>query len=164
MLAGGVLFLGGAVLYLPAWASHEAKLGAWVGTVGTVGTWVFRIGTICYLCGSFGTLWSSLPAALAQTNPDRASSRNTVIGTFAYIIGALFYFAGGVLTQAGRSGLSADTWVIGSFFFVGGSVIFLRGALNARDDAAYTHETGSSERKSEPLLLSGLEHAGSSAE
>ena len=53
MLVGGVCFLGGSVLYLPAWATLAVGGDIDSGwTVGRIGTWVFRTGTVAYLVGA----------------------------------------------------------------------------------------------------------------
>jgi hypothetical protein len=77
MLVGGACFLGGAVLYWPAWAERPA-VGGW--TVGRVGTWVFRVGTMAYLAGSGFSL-----ASMLRNWPDRPHTTTAADSTSSFI-------------------------------------------------------------------------------
>jgi hypothetical protein len=149
MLIGGVCFLIGSALYWPTWASDVAS--PLTCTVATVGTWVFRTGTTSYLCGSFDALPSALPAArLGQWRPFGCGgaeagsgeelaqlwiSRVVLGGIMNFVVGAVLYFTGGVLSQAGLDGF-ALTWVLGSVFFVVGAALFLAAATHSCAAAA----------------------------
>merc|ERR1712166_71506 len=116
MLQGGVLFLIASCMYLPA----VAKKALLHTTVANMGTWVFRVGTLSYLCGSFGTLRDihRTPAGLY------GASRSLLAGVGCFIVGALLYLCGGILSQLSLAGF-AETWVAGSVCFSVGAMAFL---------------------------------------
>ena len=133
MLQGGVLFLIGecafglcgtrlsfwfaaSCMYLPA-VANKALLHT---TVANLGTWVFRVGTLSYLCGSFGTLRD-----IHRTSAGLyGASRSVLAGVACFIVGALLYLCGGILSQLNLAGF-AETWVAGSVFFSVGAMAFL---------------------------------------
>lgn len=142
MLIGGVLFLTASILYWPSFGTVLSMSAA------NLGTWVFRIGSISYMCGSFTSLYLLLqsedsdasepliPLKQAST-PELSyllSSRSmwlTVI--FCFIIGAILYIAGGVLTQMDKPIVSAITWIIGSFLFFTGAFVQLLEVVRSFD-------------------------------
>lgn len=127
MVLGGVFFLAGAVLYWPAWAGGSLAGSSW--TVARFGTWVFRTGTCAYLVGSFACV-PALVAGTTQPKPTNAreSARYGLGGIASYIVGAMLYFAGGVLSECGMGPTGAWLWVIGSGWFVLGAFLLLLSA------------------------------------
>lgn len=131
MLQGGLFFIGGTVCYLPQISTVPLH---YLDSVANMGTWVFRIGTCSYLAGSFAGLWTIAaatppPSQTSATVWKRAvynlnSSRRVVAGIVAFIVGALLYFAGGILSQLKLPGF-AETWVAGSVFFFLGAALFM---------------------------------------
>jgi hypothetical protein len=114
MLQGGALFLLASCMYLEA-VANKRVLGT---TVANAGTWVFRIGTCSYLCGSFATLRGILRSERGMKGQAVLST-----GVVCFIVGALLYLTGGILTQTHLKGF-AETWVAGSVFFVMGALAF----------------------------------------
>ena len=110
-----VLFTVASCLYLP-YISGKRLLGT---TVANLGTWVFRVGTCSYLTGSGISLVS-----IARTPGGLGSDKRVTIGVLSYIVGAVLYFIGGLLSQLGLPGFAA-TWVAGSCFFVLGAALFV---------------------------------------
>ena len=108
MLQGGVCFIAGSVLYLPGATSFPAA-----------GTWVFRTGTCSYLLGS-STSW----LALVRSPGGLAGNGKAAVGVGCFIVGALLYFVGGVLSEVSLPGF-AETWVAGSVFFAAGALAFV---------------------------------------
>jgi len=100
MLVGGHCFLGGALLYWPSYAAPRvAALGAgW--SVARVGTWVFRAGTTAYLVGSYTSLRVMMPN-LGRKRTD--GERLGFAGVVSYTVGAVLYFVGGGLSEAGAA-------------------------------------------------------------
>lgn len=116
MLGGGVFFLIASVLYLPQLGYRSFA----DTTLANLGTWIFRIGSIFYLGGSVRGLYS-----VSQAVKDNGSSLSTVVtvtGIMAYVVGAIMYITGGILSQKHSKGF-AETWVVGSAFFVFGAVL-----------------------------------------
>ena len=123
MLLGGLLFTIASILYLPTISSKPIfKETTIATTLANLGTWIFRLGTTSYLLGSSKTLYDII------TSPPgiRNSNKYDTMGVVLFIVGAGFYFVGGVLSQLGIAGF-AVTWIIGSIFFFGGAVGFYLG-------------------------------------
>jgi len=115
MLAGGLLFLIGSILYLPQYASSGcSSFTTSYLTCSTLGTWVFRFGTLCYLSGSFISLGEQYSTGLMNSMG---------AGIIAYILGAVLYLAGGVLSQLSLP-YFAMAWFAGSCLFFAGSLLF----------------------------------------
>ena len=126
MLLGGTFFLTASVLYLPNFSSSAFFLGK---DLGNLGTWVFRVGSCFYLSGS---LLSFRNLLCSGSSVDSA----ILFGIVMYIVGALLFIAGGVLSQTGHQG-SSETWMVGSACFVLGAWTFLSKALGQRLGAAH---------------------------
>eukprot|EP00656_Telonema_subtile_P019370 TRINITY_DN20629_c0_g1_i1.p1 TRINITY_DN20629_c0_g1~~TRINITY_DN20629_c0_g1_i1.p1 ORF type:complete len:214 (+),score=42.53 TRINITY_DN20629_c0_g1_i1:1-642(+) len=114
MLQGGVLFLVASCMYLKAVAS-KPLLGT---SVSNMGTWVFRVGTCSYLCGSFATF-----RGIVRSEKGVGGQAVLSFGVFCFIVGALLYLTGGILTQTHLKGF-AETWIAGSVFFAAGAIAF----------------------------------------
>eukprot|EP01090_Pellita_catalonica_P007483 TRINITY_DN18069_c0_g1_i1.p1 TRINITY_DN18069_c0_g1~~TRINITY_DN18069_c0_g1_i1.p1 ORF type:complete len:230 (+),score=17.93 TRINITY_DN18069_c0_g1_i1:37-726(+) len=139
MLIGGTMFEIGSLMYLPQNPSH----------IQLDGTWVFRFGSVSYIIGSCLSLYSlykpkqSTSAeeekmlfdsdenkedtnAVNKNAESKASLLKSLWTTaiLLYIIGALLYITGGILSETKQSNAAfATTWVVGSCFFVGGAAI-----------------------------------------
>ena len=101
-LAGGLLFLGGAILFFPLLPKEMALKGVWV----------FRFGSISYFFGSTFLLvliW-------------RAEKNHTLtLSLLIYNLGSVAFICGGILSELSYSGLvSTSVWMLGSIsFFIG---------------------------------------------
>lgn len=122
-ILGAGLFFTASVMYLPFLVS-KFLLGM---TVADLGTWVFRLGSFAYLISSYRNacdLINSVQARGAWFKQDVI----IFIAIIAFMLGALFYIAGGVVKQVniGDPSLMSELWVIGSTAFAVGSFIFFK--------------------------------------
>ncbi len=122
-LLGASLFLLASCLYLPL-IVNRLVLGM---SVADYGTWVFRFGSCAYLASSFLCLKTIL-ANVEEKESWLKSEAISVIALICFILGSLFYIAGGVVAQMkiNPAWIMAMYWVLGSVGFAVGSFLFLR--------------------------------------
>ena len=113
MVLGGTFFLVASLLYMPG-VDTQYFID---GDAAADGTWVFRIGSIWYLCGSACSLIGIRHQGGVIVN------QRATFGSLCYVVGAILYIAGGVLSELKKNGF-ALTWIVGSVFFVMGAVAF----------------------------------------
>mmetsp|Transcript_32356 Transcript_32356/g.44450 ORF Transcript_32356/g.44450 Transcript_32356/m.44450 type:complete len:218 (+) Transcript_32356:84-737(+) len=107
MFQGGVLFLTASCFYL-------------FPNLVTAGTWVFRFGSFSYMTGTSISLRGVIKGANEKGGMN-LDSWFWVAVCLQYLLGAVMYVLGGVLSQVGDPG-SAVSWLIGSILFFTGSV------------------------------------------
>ncbi|KAL6076389.1 hypothetical protein QOT17_002932 [Balamuthia mandrillaris] len=126
LLLGGLFFEVASILYWPSFTTPDGI------PVARIGTWVFRTGSCCYLMGSFATLHDLRHFAPRGTTLERWNFGLALGATWSYIVGALLYISGGVLSEAKAPPLYfASLWMCGSvLFFLGTCLLCVQYALS----------------------------------
>lgn len=136
MLIGGILFLIGAVLYLP---SLETVFGL---SPSNVGTWVFRTGSCFYLGGSFTSLY-----LLEQPYEDREDNKFGSLTSqdddycptgSAPLLTPTRHNIGDSISEPKRSRLSTKAmWLLVIYSYIFGAVAYITGGIMSQFFGAF---------------------------
>jgi hypothetical protein len=110
-LLGGILFLLGSCMYLPAI----------VQDLGRLGTWIFRLGSFAYLTGSFTSLYRIYKSHKKEEKISLSTAMWIAV-LLVYIMGSFTYLTGGILNEA-HLPFGNEMWVIGGVCFATGGIL-----------------------------------------
>ena len=108
---GGIFFFLGSLFYWPTIALF------------TKGTWIFRFGSISYITGSLLSLFAIYKKSKNNTIPKISMIMNVLMFVI-YIMGAICFISGGILSQMHRPVKEyMGAWLGGSILFTMGATV-----------------------------------------